>query len=94
MNFLDTYPEILTVNQIAEILGVTVNTVYGMPDLAKIRIGKGRGVFRCKKTDLIDCIESRKEEVNIVNANQKKERHGKMGVSTLLPWKELQKLQV
>jgi len=94
MNFLDTYPEILTVSQLAEILDITVNMVYGLPDLVKIRIGKGRGLIRYRKSDLINYIKSKEEEVNIVNENQKKERHRKMGVSTLLPRKELQELRM
>ena len=95
MNFLDTYPdELLTVNQIAVILGVTVNTVYGLPDLVKIRIGKGRGRIRYRKNDVINYIKSKEEEVNIVNANQKKERHSKMGLSALLSRKELQELRM
>jgi hypothetical protein len=92
MNFLDTYPDILTVDDIAEILKVKVNTVYRLYGLVKIRIGKGRGLIRYRKSDLINYIKSKEEEVNIVNANQKKERHWKVGVSTLLPRKELQKL--
>ena len=94
MNFLDKYPDILTVNQIAEILRVKVNTVYGMCGLIKIRIGKGRGLIRYRKSDLINYIKSKEEREISINENQKKERHGKVGVSTLLPWKELQKLRV
>ena len=94
MIFLDTYPELLTVNQIAEILKVKANMVYGMCGLIKIRIGKGRGLIRYRKNDLINYIKSREEEAIDINENQKKERHWKVGISTLLPWKELQKLRL
>ena len=94
MNFLDTYPDLLTVSQIAEILRIKANTVYRLKELVKSRIGKGRGLIRCKKNDLISYIDSRKEEVVISNENQKKERHWKMGLSALLPRKELQELRM
>jgi hypothetical protein len=94
MNFLDKYPDLLTVNQIAEILNVNVNMVYRLPDLIKIRIGQGRGLTRCRKIDLINYLKSREDDGGIFNENKKKERHGKMGLSTLLPWKELQKLRL
>ena len=58
MNFLDKYPELLTVNQIAEILKVKVNMVYRLSGLVKIRIGKGRGLIRYRKIDLINYIKS------------------------------------
>ena len=94
MNFLDKYPDLLTAKQIAEILKVKVNLVYGMCGLIKIRIGKGRGLIRFRKIDLINYIKSREEEAVDINENQKKERHWKVGVSTLLSWKELQKLRL
>ena len=94
MSFLDTYPELLTVEEIAEILKVKINMIYGLRGLVKFRIGQGRGLIRCRKNDLIDYIKSREEKGGIVNENQKKERHWKMGLSTLLPWKELQKLRI
>lgn len=94
MNFLDTHPDILTVNQIADILKVKVNMVYRLTDLIKIRIGRGRGLIRYRKVDLINYIKSREEREVIVNANQKTERKRKVGISTLLSWKELQKLRL
>jgi hypothetical protein len=94
MNFLDAYPDILTVNQLAEILRVKINMVYRLPGLIKIRIGQGRGLIRYRKIDLINYIKSREEEGLICNENQKKERNWKVGVSALLPWKELQKLRL
>jgi hypothetical protein len=89
MNFLDTYPEILTVDQIADILKVKVNMVYALTGLVKIRIGKGRGLIRYRKIDLINYIKSREEEVNL-DANKKKERYRKVGLSDMLSLKEVQ----
>jgi len=77
MDFLDKYPDLLTVNQIAEILKVKINMVYGLRGIAKIRIGQGRGLIRYRKIDLINYIKSREEEVNF-DANKKTERHRKV----------------
>ena len=93
MNFLDKYPDLLTVSQIAEILKVKVNMVYGLCGLVKIRIGKGRGLIRCKKNDLINYIESREEEVYL-NANKKTERYRKVGLSDMLSLKQVQALRL
>ena len=89
MNFLDTYPDILTVDQLAEILKVKVNMVYRLSGLVKIRIGKGRGLIRYRKIDLINYIRSREEEVNL-DANKKKERYRQVGLSDMLSLKEVQ----
>ena len=93
MNFLDKYPDILTVNQIAEILKIKVNMVYALTGLVKIRIGKGRGLIRYRKIDLIKYIKSREEEVNL-DANKKKERYRKVGLSDMLSLKQVQALRL
>jgi hypothetical protein len=93
MDFLDKYPEILTVNQIAEILKVKINMVYGLRGIAKIRIGQGRGLIRYRKIDLINYIKSREEEVNF-DANQKKERYRKVGLSDMHSWKKIQAIRM
>jgi hypothetical protein len=93
MNFLDKYPELLTVNQIAEILKVKINMVYALTGLVKIRIGNGRGLIRYRKIDLINYIKSREEEVNF-NANKKTERYRKVGLSDMFSWKEVQALRL
>jgi hypothetical protein len=90
--FLDENPELLTVNQVAEILKVKANTVYGLHGLVRIRIGEGRGLIRYRKIDLINYIKSREEEEINLDAYQKTERQRKMGVSPLLSRKELQTL--
>jgi hypothetical protein len=93
MNFLDKYPDLLTVDQIAEILKVKVNMVYGLCGLIKIRIGKGRGLIRYRKIDLIKYIKSREEEVNL-DANKKTERYRKVGLSDMFSWKEIQAIRL
>ena len=93
MSFLDTYPEILTVEEIAEILKVKINMIYGLCDLVKIRIGKGRGVIRYRKIDLINYIRSREEEVNF-DANKKTERYRKVGLSDMLSLKAIQAIRM
>ena len=93
MDFLDKYPDLLTVNQIAEILKVKINMVYGLRGIAKIRIGEGRGLIRYRKIDLINYIKSREEEVNF-DANKKTERHRKGELSDMFSWKEIQAIRV
>jgi hypothetical protein len=93
MKFLDKYPDLLTVDQIAEILTVKVNMVYALTDLIKIRIGKGRGLIRYRKIDLINYIKSREEKVNL-DANKKKERYRKVGLSDMLSLKQVQALRL
>ena len=94
MNFLEKYPDILTVNHIAEILGMKPDTIYRMKGLERVRIGNGRGMIRYRKIDLESYIISRVEvEVNI-DANQKKERYRKVGISDLLTWQEIQAIRM
>ena len=94
MNFLDKYPDLLTVDQIAEILTLKPQTIYELHGLVRIRIGQGRGLIRYRKIDLINYIKSREEEEINLGANQKTERQRKVGVSPLLPWKELQTVRL
>jgi hypothetical protein len=93
MSFLDTYPELLTVEEIAEILKVKINMIYGLRGLVKIRIGKGRGLIRYRKIDLIKYLKSREEEVNF-DANKKTERYRKVGLSDMFSWKEIQAIRL
>jgi hypothetical protein len=93
MNFLDKYPEILTVKHIAEIFEVKINMVYTLTDLVKIRIGKGRGLIRYRKIDIINYMKSREEKIN-QDANKKTERHRKMGLPDMLSWKEVQAIRM
>lgn len=94
MNFLDIYPEILTVEQIAEILRIKVNHVYRLTGLVRIRVGQGRGVIRFRKIDLVNYLKSKEEEVSNIDDSQEKERHRKVGVSTLRAWKKFQEIRL
>jgi hypothetical protein len=93
MNFLDKYPDLLTVNQVAEILILKPQTIYGLRGLKRTRVGNGQGMIRFKKTDFIDYINSGMEEVNL-DANKKKERHWKVGLSDMFSWKEVQAIRM
>jgi hypothetical protein len=92
--FVVENPELLTVNQVAEILKVKANTVYGLHGLVRIRIGEGRGLIRYRKIDLINYIKSREEEEVNIDANQKKERYRKVGLSDMFSWKEIQAIRM
>jgi len=92
MNFLDKYPDLLTVDQLADILKLKPQTIYELHGLVRIRIGQGRGLIRYRKIDLINYIKSREEEEINLDAYQKTERKRKVGVSALLSWKELQEI--
>jgi hypothetical protein len=50
-------------------------------------------MIRFKKTDFIDYINSGIEEVNL-DANQKKERYRKVGLSDMFSWKEIQAIRM
>ena len=93
MNFLDKYPDLLTVDQVAEILTLKPQTVYGLRSLKRTRVGNGRCMIRFKKTDFIDYINSGMEEVNL-DANQKKERYRKVGLSDMHSWKKIQAIRM
>jgi len=51
MNSLDSYPELMTVKQVAEYLQESVSSVYRIKGLRRIRIGNGKGRFRIFKKD-------------------------------------------
>ncbi|MGA2467298.1 MAG: hypothetical protein ABSH06_23480 [Thermodesulfobacteriota bacterium] len=93
-NLLDEYPDLMTKEEVAKILRIRASMVHRI-GLKKTRIGNGRGVIRYRKEDVTEYINSRVErEGVIIDAGQQKERHRKMGVSSLLPWEELQKARL
>jgi hypothetical protein len=94
MDFLDKYPDLLTVDQLAEILKLKPQTVYELNGLVRIRIGQGRGLIRYRKIDLINYIKSREEEEVNIDANQKTERYRKVGLSDMHSWKEIQAIRM
>lgn len=91
MNFMDEYPSLLTVSEVAEILRLKPSTVYGLRGLRKTRIGNGRGHVRYRMFDLISYINAGVEPEGVAsNASEQTQRYRKMGVPALLSWKELQ----
>lgn len=94
-SFLDNYPDFMTAKEVAEILRIGVGTVYALKGLRRIRVGNGRGHVRISKRDLVSYInDSYEDQEDIGDVCQQEERHRKMGVPNLLPWKELQALHV
>lgn len=95
MNSLDSYPELMTVKQVAEYFQVSVSYVYRIKGLRTVRIGNGKGRFRIFKKDFISYINSCSEvEEGGNDASFKKERQREMGISSLLPWNELQEIHL
>jgi hypothetical protein len=91
---LEEYPDLMTKDEVAKVLRVQPSMVHRI-GLRKTRIGNGRGKIRYRKEDVIDYINSRVEEKEVIkSASKQKERYRKMGVSSLLPWKELQKARL
>jgi hypothetical protein len=93
-NLLDRYPDLMTKEEVAEVLRFKASMVHRI-GLRKTRIGNGRGVIRYRKEDVVDYINSKVEREEVIkSASQQKERYRKMGVSSLLPWEELQRARV
>jgi len=94
-NWLGECPELMTKEEVSRVLRCKPSMVPRLLGLRKIRIGNGRGKILYRKQDVLDYINSKvdKEEV-IKGASELKERHRKMGVSSLLPWEELQKARL
>ncbi|MDD5722479.1 MAG: helix-turn-helix domain-containing protein [Syntrophales bacterium] len=90
MDSLADCPDLLTVNEVAEILRLKPNTVYSLKELRKTHIGNGRAMLRYRKIDLISYINAGVEEEVTLDDNQKTERYPKMGLRDLVPWKEIQ----
>jgi hypothetical protein len=94
MHSLDKYPDVMTVKEVAESLRVNPCTVYAIRGLKRIRMGVGKGFIRILKSDLMAYIKS----CSVMpgeddHASLKTERQRKMGLPSLLSWKELQKIQ-
>ena len=94
-NWLDEYPDLMIKEEVAKNLRCKPITVPRLKGLKKTRIGNGRGRIFYRKEDVIDYINSKVEKEGVTkDADQQKERHRKMGVSSLLPWEELQKTRM
>jgi len=85
----------MTIREVADYLRVKPGSVYGIKGLRKVRIGEGRGFIRVFKKDFISFINSF-EEVGGGNGDVrfKEERKRKVGLPSLLSWKELEKIHV
>lgn len=92
---MNEYPELMTKEEVARVLRCRPSMVPRFVGLKKTRIGNGRGKIVYRKQDVKEYIDSKVEREEVIkNAHQQKERYRKMGVSSLLPWKELQKARV
>jgi len=91
---LDEYPELLTVNEVADLLRVKPATVYSFRGLVKTRIGNGRGAVRFRKKDVISYINAGVEGGMNSGADHKTQRQRKVGIPALLSWEELQAARV
>ena len=88
---LDEYPELMTKEEVAGVLRFKPSMVHRI-GLRKTRIGNGRGIIRYRKQEVVDYINPKVEREEVMKgADKQKERYRKMGVSSLLPWEELQK---
>ena len=94
-NWLDEYCDLMVKEEVAKVLRCKASMVPRFKGLKKTRIGNGRGKILYRKQDVVDYINSKVEKEEVIrSANQQKERYRKMGVSSLLPWKELQKARL
>jgi hypothetical protein len=92
--WLEEYPVLMTKEEVGEVLRFKPSMVPRI-GLRKTRPGNGRGRVRYRKQDVIDYINSRVEREEVIKgASKQKERNRKMGISSLLPWEELQKARV
>jgi hypothetical protein len=92
---LDKYHNPMSKEEVAEVLRCKPATVPRLKGLKKTYVMNGGKGFVYRKQDVIDYINSKvqREEV-IKDACNKEERHGKVGIPSLLSWKELQKARV
>lgn len=92
---VEEYPDLMTPREVAEVLRCRPSMVHRLIGLRKTRIGNGRGKVLYRKQDVTEYINSKVETEEVIkSAVQQKERHRKMGVSSLLSWEELQKARL
>ena len=85
----------MTPFEVAKVLRCQPSMVHRLSGLIKTRIGNGRGKVLYRKQDVQHYIDSKVEREEVVKgADKQKERYRKMGVSSLLPWEELQKARM
>jgi hypothetical protein len=94
ITWLEKYPDLMTKEEVAEVLRFKPSMVHRI-GLKKTRIGNGRGRILYRKQDVKEYIDSKVEKEEVIEgAGKQKERYRKMGVSSLLPWEELQKARL
>ncbi len=90
-NSLEEYPDLMTKEEVAKVLRLKPSMIHRI-GLNKTRIANGRGKIVYRKQDVFEYINSRVERKEVIKgACLQTERYQKMGVSSLLPWEELQK---
>jgi hypothetical protein len=91
LSSLDKYPDLMTKEEVAEVLRLKPVTIPRLKGLKKDFVANGRKNFLYRKQDVIDYINSNIEKEVIDFASKQKKGYRKMGIPSLLPWEELQK---
>jgi hypothetical protein len=92
MQQLEKYPDLMTPEEVAEVLGCKPVTVPRLKGLRKAYVLNGRKKFKYRKEDVVDYINSKVERKEVISDASKQEKgHRKVGIPSLLPWEELQK---
>lgn len=95
VSWLEKFPDLMTKEEAAEVLRCAPSMVPRLKGLKKTRVGNGRGKVLWRKGDLLDYINSRVEEEEVIEgANKQAQRYRKMGVSSIISWEELQKARM
>ena len=89
---LSKYSDPMIKEEVAEVLRCKPGTVPRIKGLKKTFLLNGQKGFGYRKQDVEDYINSKVEKEEVIkDAGSEKERHRKMGISSLLSWDELQK---
>lgn len=94
-HWLEEYPDLMTKEEVSGVLRLKPSMIPRLVGLKKTRIGNGRGKVLFRREDVINYINSKVEKEEVMKGvGEQKERYRKMGVSSLLPWEELQKARM
>ena len=66
MNSLEQYPDLMTKEEVAEVLRCRPSMVNRLVGLRKTRIGNGRGKVLFRKQDVIEYINSKVEREEVI----------------------------
>jgi hypothetical protein len=92
---LEKYPDLMTKEEVAEVLRCQPSTVSRLKELKKTFVYNGRKGFLYRKQDVIDYINSKVERKGVIpDACGQKKRYRKVGIPPLLSWEELQKARM